>query len=183
MVLPTLGGCVVKRFVAALAVVGLAVFGLTPRADAVGYGACTIVGSISFSSQTPSSGTWTIGPATLDCQGIIGKRARITGRGPIRGSGTYNALASGDGCLRQNGTGKVEYAIPTASGTINVSEPATHTLAGAGLFDTPSLHGTFQLPPPYDGDCVTKPVSRATFVAQLILYRNPRQFPPPVPGA
>jgi hypothetical protein len=174
----------VKRFVAALAVVGLAVMGFTPRADAVGYGACTIVGTISFSSDTPSSGTWTIGPATLDCQGIIGKRARITGRGPIRGSGTYTALASGDGgCLRQNGTGKVEYTIPTASGRINVIEPATHTLAGAGVLDTQSLHGTFQLSPPYDGDCVTKPLSRATFVAQLILYRNPRQFPPGPPGA
>ena len=123
-----------KRFLAGLAVVGLAVFGFTPRADAVGYGACTIVGTISFSSQTPSTGTWTIGPATLDCQGIIGKRARITGRGPLRGSGTYTALAPGDGgCLRQSGTGKVEYVIPTASGTIKVNEAATHTLAGVGV--------------------------------------------------
>jgi len=174
----------VKRFLVGLAVVGLAVFGLTPRADAVGYGACTIVGTITFSSQTLSTGTWTIGPATLDCQGIIGKRARITGRGPLRGSGTYTALAPGDGgCLRQSGTGKVEYMIPTASGTIKVSEAVTHTLAGAGVLDTPSLHGVFQVQPPYDGDCVTKPVSRATFVAQLILYRNPRQFPPGAPGA
>lgn len=173
-----------KRFVAVLAVVGSAVFGFSPRADAVGYGACTIVGTISFSSQTLSTGTWTIAPAILDCQGIIGKRARITGRGPIRGSGTYNALAPGNGaCLTQNGTGKVEYVIPTASGTIKVSEAMTHTLAGVGVFDTPSLHGTFQMPPPYDGDCVTKPLSRATFVAQVILYRNPRQFPPGAPGA
>ena len=171
-----------KRFIAALAAVGLAVVGFNPRADAVGYGACTIVGTISFSSQTLSTGTWAIGPATLDCQGIIGKRARITGRGPIRGSGTYTALAPGDGgCLRQSGTGKVEYVIPTASGAINVTEAMTHTLAGAGVFDTPSLHGTFQVAPPYDGDCVTKPVSRATFVAQVILYRNPRQFPPGAP--
>ena len=173
-----------KRFLAGLAVVGLAVFGPTPRADAVGYGACTIVGTISFSSQTLSTGTWTIGPATLDCQGIIGKRARITGRGPLRGSGTYTALTPGDGgCLRQSGTGNVEYAIPTASGTIKVNEAATHTLAGVGVIDTPSLHGIFQIPPPYDGDCVTKPLSRATFSAQVILYRNPRQFPPGAPGA
>ena len=173
-----------KRFVAALAVVGLAVFGLSPRADAVGYGACTIVGTISFSSQAQSTGTWAIGPATLDCQGIIGKRARITGRGPLRGSGTYTALASGDGgCLRQSGTGKVNYSIPTASGTINVAEAITHTLAGVGVFDTPSLHGTFEALPPYDGDCISKPFSRASFVAQVILYRNPRQFPPGAPGA
>ena len=173
-----------KRFVAALAVIGLAVVGLSPRVDAVGYGACTIVGTMAFSAQTASTGTWTIGPATLDCQGIVGKRARITGRGPLRGSGTYNALAPGNGaCLPQNGTGKLDYVIPTASGTILVSEAVTHTLAGAGVFDTPSLHGSFQLPPPYDGDCVTKPLSRATFVAQVILYRNPRQFPPGAPGA
>jgi hypothetical protein len=174
----------VKRFVAGLAVVGLAVFGFSPGADAVGYGACTIVGTISFSSQTLGTGTWSIGPATLDCQGIIGKRARITGRGPLRGSGTYKALAPGDGaCLPQNGTGKVEYVIPTASGAIPVSEAASLTSGGAGVFDTPTLHGTFQLPPPYDGDCVTKPLSRATFVAQVVLYRYPRQFPPGAPGA
>lgn len=172
-----------KRFIAGLAVVGLAVFGFNPPADAVGYGVCTLVGTMSFSSQTLSTGTWTIGPATLDCQGIIGKRARITGRGPFRGSGTYKALPPGDAaCLRQSGTGKVDYEIPTASGTIKVTEAATHTLAGAGVFDTTSLHGAFQLPPPYDGDCVTKPVSKATFVAELVLHRNPREFPPRPPG-
>ena len=172
-----------RRFIATMAVVGLAVVGFTPTADAVGYGACGIVGTISFSSKTPTTGTWAIGPATLDCQGIIGKRARIVGRGPIRGSGTYTALAGDTACLRQSGTGKVEYEIPTASGTIKVTEAETHTLAGAGVLDTPSLHGVFQLPPPYDGDCLTKPLSRATFVAQLVLYRNPRQFPPGAPGA
>ena len=173
-----------KRFVAALVVVGSAAFGFTPTADAVGYGACTIAGTISFSAESPAKGTWAIGPANLDCQGIIGKRARITGRGPFRGSGTYTALLPGDtGCLRQTGTGTVEYQIPTASGTIKVDEAVSHTLAGAGVLDTPSLHGVFQVPPPYDGDCVTKPVTRATFVAQLVLYRNPRQFPPGAPGA
>jgi hypothetical protein len=173
----------VKRFVAALVVVGSAVVGFTPTADAVGYGACAIAGTISFAPESPGKGTWTIGPANLDCQGIIGKRARIIGRGPFRGSGTYTALLPGDACFRQSGTGKVEYEIPTASGTIKVKEAATHTLAGAGVIDTPSLHGMFQLPPPYDGDCLTKPVSRATFVGQLVLYRNPRQFPPGAPGA
>jgi len=174
----------VKRFIVALVAVGSAVFGFTPTADAVGYGACALAGTISFAPESPAKGTWTIGPANLDCQGIIGKRARIIGQGPFRGSGTYRALLPGDAaCLRQTGTGTVEYEIPTASGTIKVSEAATHTLAGAGVIDTPSLHGMFQLPPPYDGDCLTKPVSRATFVAQLVLYRNPRQFPPGAPGA
>ena len=173
-----------KRFVAVLAVIGSAVFGFSPPADAVGYRACTLLGTISFSSQTATTGTWTIGPALLDCQGIVGKRARITGRGPLRGSGTYNALTPGQGaCVPHNGTGTMEYVIPTASGAIKVNEAVTHTMAGVGVFDTPSLHGVFQMPPPYEGDCVSKPLSRATFVAQVVLYRNPRQFPPGAPGA
>jgi hypothetical protein len=179
-----MGEVVVKHFIAALAAVGLAVLGFTPTAGAVGYGACTIVGTISFSPQTPGTGTWAIGPATLDCQGIVGKRARITGRGPLTGSGEYKALAPG-ACLPQQGTGKVEYAIPTASGVIKVSEAASDTTAGAGVFETPTLHGTFQMAPPYNGDCVTKPLSRATFVAQVVLYRYAREFPPggpPGPG-
>lgn len=171
-----------KRFVVVLAVVGSAVFGFTPTADAVGYGACTITGTISFVPEPPTKGTWAIGPAILDCQGIIGKRARIIGRGPFRGSGTYTAALPGDTtCLPQTGTGKVEYEIPTATGMIKVSEGVTHTLAGAGVLDTPTLHGLFQLPPPYDGDCLSKPLSRARFVAQVVLYRHPRRFPPGAP--
>jgi hypothetical protein len=174
----------VKRFVTALSVLGMAVLGFTPTAGAVGYGACTILGTISFSPQTPSTGTWAIGPATLDCQGIVGKRARITGRGPLSGSGPYNTLAPG-ACFPQTGTGKVEYTIPTASGAIKVDEAVSDTLAGAGVFNTPTLNGTLQVAPPYDGDCVTKPLRRATFVAQVVLYRYPREFPPgspPGPG-
>jgi hypothetical protein len=174
----------VKRIVAVLALVVLPAIGFTPPAHAVGYGGCTIVGTITFATADvlAASGKWTIGPATLDCQGIIGRRARITGRGPLRGQGTFTALPPGEGaCLRQSGTGNVEYEIPTASGTIKVTEPESHTLAGLGVFETPTLHGTFQLPPPYDGDCVTKPVSRATFVAQVSLVRYPREIPPPLP--
>lgn len=171
-----------KRIVGVLALVVLPQVGFAPPAHAVGYGACTIVGTISFSAETATSGTWAIGPAMLDCQGVIGKRGRIIGRGPFRGSGTYSALPPGDGaCLRQTGAGKVEYVIPTFNGRIFVTEAQSHTLAGAGLFDTESLHGPFQVAPPYDGDCLTKPVTRAAFVAQVMLYRYPREYPPPLP--
>ncbi len=169
-----------KRFIAGLGVLGMAVLGFMPTAGAVGYGACTIIGTISFSSQTASTGTWAIGPATLDCQGIVGKRARITGRGPLSGTGTYDALAPVS-CLPQKGTGKISYAIPTASGVIRVDEAVNDAVAGAGVIDTPTLHGTFQVLPPYDGDCVTKPLKRASFVAQVVLYRYPREFPPSAP--
>jgi len=171
----------VKRILAALALVALPALGFTPPAHAVGYGACTIVGTITFteSDALAATGTWAIGPAILDCQGIIGKRARIIGRGPFRGQGTFSALTpAGGGCLRQTGTGHVQYDIPTASGVIKIEETETHTLAGAGVLDTPTLHGAFQLPPPYTGDCLTKPVTRSTFTAQVILLRNPREFPP-----
>jgi hypothetical protein len=171
----------VKRTLAVLALFVLPAIGFTPPANAVGYGGCTIVGTITFAeaSALAATGTWTIGPAILDCQGVIGKRARIIGRGPFRGQGTFAALApAGGACLRQTGTGHVEYDIPTATGTIKVEEGETHTLAGVGIIDTPTLHGTFQLPPPYNGDCLTKPVTKATFTAQVLLLRNPREFPP-----
>jgi len=173
----------VKRTLAVIALVILPAIGFTPPAHAVGYGACNILGTITFteSDALAATGTWSIGPAILDCQGIVGKRARIIGRGPFRGQGTFTALApAGGGCLRQTGTGNVQYDIPTATGTIKVDEKETHTLAGAGVIDTPTLHGTFQVPPPYVGDCLTKPVTKATFVAQLILIRNPREFPPEI---
>ena len=169
-----------KRLMAVLSVLGMAVVAYMPTAGAVGYGACTIIGTIAYSSQTPSTGTWSIGPATLDCQGIVGKRARITGRGPFSGTGTYDALAPAS-CLPQKGTGKISYAIPTASGVIRVDEAANDAVVGAGVIDTPTLHGTFQVLPPYDGDCVTKPLKRASFVAQVVLYRYPREFPPSAP--
>ena len=170
-----------KRILAVIALFVLPAIGLPAPAHAVGYGACTVVGTITFveADALASTGTWSIGPAILDCQGVIGKRARIIGRGPFRGHGTFTAVApAGGGCLRQTGTGSVNYEIPTATGTIKVEEAETHTLVGAGALETPSLHGTFQVPPPYQGDCVSKPVSKASFVAELVLIRNPREFPP-----
>lgn len=173
-----------KRFVVLVGLVVLPLFGFSPPADAVGYGECILTGTIRFSPTSPAAGTWAIGPATIDCQGIIGKRARITGRGPFRGSGDYAAMPPGDnGCLRQTGNGNVEYEIPTASGRILINEAVSHTLAGVGTINTPTLHGTFQVAPPYDGDCVTKPVTRASFTAEMLLYRYPREVPEPnLPG-
>jgi hypothetical protein len=172
----------VKRVVAVLAVVALPVLGFSSTAGAIEEGACTISGTITFSSQAPSAGVWTIGPAVIDCQGLVAARRLITGRGPFRGSGSFAALAPGDsGCLRQAGSGTLEYKIPTTAGDIVITEPENHTLAGIGSFNTPRLHGSFQVAPPYDGDCLTKPISRATFLAQVVLYGYPRELPQP-PG-
>jgi hypothetical protein len=177
-----MGEIVVKRFVAVLAVVALPVLGFSSTAGAIEEGACTISGTITFASQTASTGAWTIGPAVIDCQGIVAARRLITGRGPFSGSGTFAALAPGDsGCLRQAGSGTLDYKIPTTAGDIVVNERENHTLAGIGSFNTPRLHGSFQVAPPYEGDCATKPISRATFLAQVVLYGYPRELPKP-PG-
>src|SRR2546423_3090905 len=110
---PDMGEVGVKRFVAVLAVVVLPVLGFSSTADAIEEGACTISGTITFSSQTPSSGVWAIGPAIIDCQGLVAARRLITGRGPFRGSGSFAALAPGDSaCLRQAGSGTLDYRIP-----------------------------------------------------------------------
>jgi len=53
-----------------------------------------------------------------------------------------------------------------------VKEPHAFLLAGAGVFTTPTLRGTFQIPL-YEGNCLTAPVSRAMFLAQVSLVRVP----------
>jgi len=164
----------VKRFLAVLALVVGPVVGVAPAAHPLGEGACTITGTISFSPQSATQGTWKIGPAILDCQGIMAARWRITGRGPLKGSGTFTELPSGGGsCLHHAGTGTMDYTIPTGGGDLVISERNTYTLAGAGALTTPTLNGPLELLPPFDGDCVSKPVTRATFLAQVTLLRNP----------
>ena len=121
-----------KRFLAVLALVVGPVVGVAPAAYPLGEGACTITGTISFTPESTSRGTWKIGPAILDCQGVMAARWRITGRGPIRGTGTFTELPGGGGsCLHHAGTGKLDYTIPTAGGDIVISEQSGYTLAGA----------------------------------------------------
>ena len=168
-----------KRFVAVLGLLVLPVIGFTSEAGAAGYGACTISGTISFTPKSPTAGTWSLSPAIIDCQGLIAARRRIIGGGAFKGSGTYEALPPGDSaCLRQSGTGKMEYEIPTTGGAIKVTEPGDYRLTGVGTVSTPTLRGAF-LVPPSGGECLRKPVTRAAFHAQVILLRYPRQLPNP----
>src|SRR5258705_1875946 len=171
----------VRRFVTVLALVALPVLGFSSTAGAIEEGACTISGTISFSSQAPSTGVWTIGPAVIDCQGIVAARRLITGRGPFRGSGSFAALAPGDsGCLRQAGSGTLEYKIPTTAGDIVITEPANHTLAGIGSFNTPRLHGTFQGTPPHEEGGRAERKDRAQFLDGEGSFGQPgaRRTPP-----
>ncbi|HVW35091.1 MAG TPA: hypothetical protein VHL53_21340 [Acidimicrobiia bacterium] len=171
---------VVKRFVAVVAVLALPVLGSVPPAGATGEGACLITGTIAFAPVDANTGTWSIGPAVIDCQGIMSGRYRITGRGPFRGTGKYTAAPDGaKPCLNQSGVGSVEYSIPTSAGDVPVTETESHTLAAVGDFFTPTLKGPFQITPPFEGDCLNKPFSRATFAAQVSMYRYPRELPQP----
>jgi hypothetical protein len=157
-----------------LGLVVLALVGWVPPAGATGAAVCTISGTISFSHSelTSTEGTWTIGPAMINCQGPYNGYERIIGPGRFAGTGTYRAFPDGTGtCLHSVGSGTVEYGFPTTAYDIRLVEPNNYTLAGVGTFSTPSLKGTFEVTPPYDGDCVTKPVTTALFVAQASLLR------------
>jgi len=173
-------------------VVGLGILslvGLIPAepAEATGTAACAISGTITFSHSelTTTNGFWTIGPALISCQGPYNGYERITGPGTFAGSGTYTAFPSGSGaCLHSVGKGRIQYGFPTTDYDIRLDEPNDYTLVGAGVLSSPSLKGTFEVTPPYDGDCVTKPVTAATFVAQASLVRfypggGGRPDPPP----
>ena len=155
--------------------------GSVPPAEATGTAVCTISGTITFSHSelTSTNGSWAIGPAVISCQGLYNGFERIMGPGSFAGAGTYTAFPDGSGtCLHSVGSGTVEYGFPTTQYDIRLVEPHSYTLAGAGAFTTPSLKGTFEVTPPYNGDCVTKPVTTALFVAQAWLLR----FHPPDPG-
>jgi hypothetical protein len=162
-----------KRFLAGCGLVMLAFAGWTPPAGAIGGGACRITGHIAFSPRGDSAGDWRIDDGVIDCQGLLsGGKTRILGAGPFAGSGNYSALGGGGACLHQAGTGTFEYRVPTSGGVIYFSEPGTYTVAAVGALSSTTLRGAFELVPPFNGDCVTKPVTSAPFAAQVVLYRG-----------
>jgi hypothetical protein len=162
-----------KRFLAGVGLVVLAFAGWTPSAGAIGGGACRISGRIAFSPKSDSAGDWRIDDGVIDCQGLLsGGKTRILGAGPFGGSGSYGVLGAGSACLRQTGSGTFVYRVPTSGGVIFFTEPGSYTVVGAGALTSTTLRGTFALVPPFNGDCVTKPVTGAPFVSQVTLYRG-----------
>ena len=164
-----------NRFLACWAMVLLTVVEFAPGAGAYGGGVCRITGRIVFSPRSAGEGGWSIEDGVIDCAGVLsGGNKRILGPGQFQGSGSYSSAlpAAGGACPAQAGSGTVEYRIPTSGGYLVVNEPDSYTLVGVGSFATPTLHGTFEVAPPYDGDCVSKPMTGATFVAQASLYRG-----------
>jgi hypothetical protein len=152
--------------------VALPLIGFAPTAEAAGGAVCSISGTINFFPASATQGRWTIEPAVISCQGLFRATERITGPGTFAGSGSYAETPAGSGtCMHHVGTGNVDYMIPTSEADVRIREPQEFVLAGAGAFTTPSLRGSFQITPPYEGDCVTRPVTRATFIAQGLLVR------------
>lgn len=164
-----------KRLMALAAGLALVpLIGLAPQADAISAGVCTISGTIAFEPPTGPymQGIWHIRPGAIDCKGLYKGPDYFTGQAPFAGTGTYKVLPSGTGqCIHQVGEGTVEYTFMTIGGMYSVTEKNEFVLAGAGKFTTPSLTGSFVIPPPYEGDCITTPVTRATFVAQVLRVR------------
>ena len=173
------------------AVVATMVVGFVPAASGLGGAVCVISGTITFAppsagaaAETP--GTWNIGPAQIECNGAI-NGYHIWGTGPFTGSGTYTSPPeAGSPCghlVHHVGMGSVDYVMRSAAMIYRVRESKRFVLAGAGEFSTPSLRGAIQLLPPYDGDCVTKPITRATFLAQGRYLRTEPLFLPQADGS
>lgn len=167
-----------RRLLLLLAAVVPSVVWVAPPAGALGAAACVISGTVSFNPPsaaplTAGTGVWDIGPAQIHCNGVT-NGYRIFGTGPFTGSGTYTGLPVGTGsCFHHIGVGEVDYVIRSGAMVFRMREAKRFVLAGAGEFATPTLRGSLQLAPPYDGDCLTTPVTRATFVAQgFVLHRE-----------
>ena len=163
-----------RRLALLVSLAALPFAGSVPPAGATGGAACLISGTMQFTPDPASTarGVWHIGPGVISCEGAFRAKHIITGPGKFIGSGTYTEASSGSGtCLHNVGTGQVDYVIPTTEANIRVQEQHDFVFAGAGAFTTPSLRGTFQVTPPYEGDCVNEHVTRATFVAQAVMLR------------
>ena len=164
-----------RRSLAVLAGLALlVVVGPIRSAEAVGAGACTIGGTINFSptTDTGEQGAWSIAPATIACRGQYNTKELMLRYGSFTGSGTYTSLPSAQGgCLHELGSGSVDYWITTEKQDIHVVEPHAFVLEGAGAFLTPTLRGVFQIIS-YDRNCLVGPVSKASFQAQVSLFRE-----------
>jgi hypothetical protein len=172
-------------------VVATSVVGFVPAASGLGGALCRISGTISFAppaadAPAGTAGGWEIGPAQIECDGAI-NGYRISGTGPFAGSGTFTGLPSAGGTcghfVHLVGSGNVDYLMRSAAMIYRVRETKRFVLAGAGEFSTPSLRGAMQLLPPYDGDCLTKPITRATFFAQGRYLRTEPLFLPATDGS
>lgn len=154
-----------------------------PAAEAIGVAECLISGTIRFTPSAPDRGAWEINPAVIQCQGMFnfvssprhghGVGETFVGKGQqFTGSGSYQTVPSSQGgCLHELGEGTVDYYLATVNQDIHMKEKNTFLLAGAGTFTTPTLHGSFQIPP-HDSSCLTGPATTALFLAEVTMVRT-----------
>lgn len=172
-----------RRPVALVAVLLLTALGeflaAPPAAEAIAAGACSISGTIAFTPSAAGAdhGAWVIGPAVIACRGPfrVPHPEQMNGvPGSFSGLGSYSTVPAGPShCLRELGSGTVDYWIKTEEQDVHMKEPHEFVLAGAGLFTTPTLRGAFEVPL-HEGNCLDGPVNRATFLAQVTVVRVPR---------
>ena len=165
-----------KRLLALLiGFTALPLVGPVPHAEALGVAACQIGGTISFTPPGAGGphGAWRIERGVIDCKGAYKSIDRFIGQSPFTGSGSYEVLPAGNGCLSQAGTGTVDYKIRTVAGTYSINETGKFLAVGAGKIATPSLRGTFVVSPPSGNSCATE-VTRTSFLAQVLLVRDPQ---------
>ena len=165
-----------RRSVAVIAglVMTLVVAVEAPPAQAFGAGVCVIGGTINFApvAHEPGQGAWNISPATIQCRGQYNTKELMLRYGSFTGDGSYTSVPSTDnGCLRQLGTGSVDYWITTQKQDVHIKEPNAFLAGGAGAFMTPTLRGIFQILS-YDGDCFAQTVTKAAFLAEVTLFRE-----------
>jgi hypothetical protein len=145
-----------------------------PPAHAFGAGVCVIGGTINFVpvAHEPGTGAWNISPATIQCRGQYNTKELMLRNGSFTGDGSYTSVPNTDnGCLRQLGTGSVDYWITTQKQDVHIKEPNAFLAGGAGAFMTPTLRGVFQILS-YEGDCLASTVTRASFLAEVTLLRE-----------
>jgi hypothetical protein len=160
-----------------------------PTAHAVGAGVCTISGTIRFtpSADAAGRGLWDIDPAVIQCRGMFnfissprgdhGVGEQFVGAGNrFTGSGSYQTFPSADsGCLHELGDGKVDYWFRTQNQDIHMVEDNSFLLAGAGVFTTPTLYGSFQIPL-HEGQCLSGPPTTALFLAEVSVVRTSGKY-------
>ena len=129
-------------------------------------GVCLITGTVNF-----AAGQWHINPGAIDCKGFGFGFERVTGGGSFTGSGAYSPVPGTQNCLPWLRDGMVDYWIQTSEQDIHIVEAPVFTPAGAGVFTTPSLRGTFQIAH-YEGNCAQSDAA-ALFTAQVTLLKQP----------
>ena len=112
-------------------VVLAAVVAPAPAADAVGVGACTITGTITFKPAGAGSeiGLWDISPAQIACRGQFNTYELMLKQAGFTGKGSYTTLPSGEGgCLRELGTGVVDHDSDAGNGHLGIGPTGSQGL-------------------------------------------------------